>query len=236
MAHGLTQTQCEVETLFMFVAGSDTTAAAMKITMLYIISTPRVYQQLKTEIATALREGRASSPITQAEARALPYLQAVIYEGLRIRPVTTSSLSKEVPPGGDTVHGKFIPGGAFIGTNAPALLRSRELFGEDADTFRPERFLGLDRARLAEMRRNVELTFGYGRWMCAGKPIAFMELDKVYFEVCALGDRYREAVYSPGYGLADKEQPSYSVTSTSSSWTPSGPLSLRATPLSRMLA
>ncbi|ROW08641.1 hypothetical protein VPNG_06154 [Cytospora leucostoma] len=183
MAHGLTQAQCEVETLFMFVAGSDATAAAMKITMLYILSTPRVYQQLKAEIATALREGKASSPITQSEARALPYLQAVIYEGLRIRPVTASALSKMVPPEGDTVHGKFIPGGVVIGANTSALLRSREMFGPDADTFRPERFLGLEEGRLAEMRRNVELTFGYGRWMCAGKPIAFMELNKVYFEL-----------------------------------------------------
>ncbi|KAK7735282.1 hypothetical protein SLS53_007673 [Cytospora paraplurivora] len=183
MAHGLTQAQCEVETLFMFVAGSDTTAAAMKITMLYILSTPRVYQRLKAEIATALREGKASSPIAQSEARALPYLQAVIYEGLRIRPVTASSLSKKVPPEGDTVHGKFIPGGTVIGANLSALLRSKKMFGDDADTFRPERFLGLEGGRLAEMRRNVELTFGYGRWMCAGKPIAFMELNKVYFEL-----------------------------------------------------
>lgn len=186
MSHGFNQIECEVETLFMFIAGSDTTAAALRITMMYVLSTPRVYQRLKAEVATAVLEGKVSSPITMAEAKGLPYLQAVIYEGLRIRPVTTGVMAKQVPPEGDTIDGHFIPGGTSIGTNFSALLRSRELFGPDADCFRPERFLGVGDARLGELRRDVELTFGYGRWMCAGKLIAFMELNKVYFEVRSL--------------------------------------------------
>ncbi|KAI1104934.1 cytochrome P450 [Jackrogersella minutella] len=181
--HGLTQAQCEVETVFMFVAGSDTTASATRITMLYILSTPRVYQRLKEEIVSAIKEGKVSSPITQAEARDLPYLQAVIYEGLRIRPVTSSIIAKEVPPGGDIINGKFIPAGTNIGTNFFALLNSKAVFGDDPEVFRPERFLEVDDKTFVEMQRHVDLTFGYGRWMCAGKNIAMMELNKVYFEL-----------------------------------------------------
>lgn len=59
----------------MFVAGSDTTATAIRITMLYILSAPLVYHRLKREISEAVRDGRASSPIKQAEAKTLPYLQ-----------------------------------------------------------------------------------------------------------------------------------------------------------------
>lgn len=92
-------------------------------------------------------------------------------------------MPKEVPPEGDTIHGKFIPGGTSIGMNPSGLLRSKELFGADADMFRPERFLEIDKEARTKMQRDVELTFGYGRWMCAGKPIAFLELNKVYFEV-----------------------------------------------------
>jgi hypothetical protein len=33
------------------------------------------------------------------------------------------------------------------------------------------------------MRRVAELVFGYGRWGCAGKMIAFLELNKVFVEV-----------------------------------------------------
>lgn len=92
-------------------------------------------------------------------------------------------IAKEVHPEGDTIDGKFLPGGMIVGSNFLSLLRSKALFGEDADVFRPERYLELDQKARSEMERNVELSFGYGRWMCAGKPIAFMELNKIFFEV-----------------------------------------------------
>ncbi|KAM5362190.1 hypothetical protein ACJA88_014140 [Fusarium oxysporum] len=181
--HGLSEGNAQSETLFMFVAGSDTTAAAIRVTLFYLMSCPRVYRKLKEEIRGAVREGRASSPVTAAQTRELPYLQAVIYEGLRMRPVTTGQQAKEVPAGGDTINGYFIPGGTSIAINFSAILGSKALFGPDADVFRPERFIGLSASNLAEMRRNVEMNFGHGRWMCAGKPLAFMELQKVYFEL-----------------------------------------------------
>ncbi|KAI3319254.1 cytochrome P450 [Xylariaceae sp. AK1471] len=181
--HGLTQSECEAEALFMFVAGAETAASVIRITLLYILATPVVYRRLKAEIETAIKNGRASSPITGAEAKELPYLQAVMYEGLRIRPAVTAYFGKQVPPEGDTIHGYFIPGGTSIGKNMPSMLRSKTLFGEDADVFRPERFLEADEATRTEMQRNVDLSFGYGRWMCAGKYIAWLELNKTYFEL-----------------------------------------------------
>ncbi|KAL6920606.1 hypothetical protein FSST1_004632 [Fusarium sambucinum] len=187
-AHGLSEGDAQSEALFVFVAGSDTTAAALRVTLFYVISSPRIYRKLKDEIRKAIDEGRASSPITLAQARELPYLQAVIYEGLRIRPVSTGQQAKEVPPGGDTINGYFVPEGTAIATNFSAIMGSKELFGPDTDVFRPERFIGLPGPDLAEMRRNVEMNFGHGRWMCAGKPIALMELHKVYFELLRVFD------------------------------------------------
>jgi cytochrome P450 len=60
------------------VAGSDTTATAIRATMLYIISTPRVYNTLQSEIDRGIKDGKISSPITNAEAMTLPYLQASV--------------------------------------------------------------------------------------------------------------------------------------------------------------
>ncbi|KAI1387746.1 cytochrome P450 [Hypoxylon trugodes] len=181
--YNLPRTQIEVEALFMFAAGSDTTAAAIRCTFLHLLSTPRVYYRLKDEVGLAVHDGRVSSPITNAEVKELPYLQAVIFEGLRMRPVVTSLMPKEVPHGGDTIDGKFIPEGTSIGVNFWPLLRSKARFGEDADLFRPERLTEADEETRLEMQRQVELAFGYGRWMCAGKPIAMMELNKIYFEL-----------------------------------------------------
>ncbi|KAF4950149.1 hypothetical protein FSARC_13292 [Fusarium sarcochroum] len=180
--HGLTKDECEIESIFMFVAGSDTTASVLRVTMLYVLASPQVYLRLKQEISTATSEGRASNPITNAESKCLSYLQAVIYEGIRIRSVSTNMSFKEVPAGGEMYNGEFLPAGTNIGINFSSLLRSETMFGQDAHVFRPERFLDVDQETSMRMKRDVELTFGLGRWACLGKPIAFLELNKIFFE------------------------------------------------------
>ncbi|KAH6660209.1 cytochrome P450 [Truncatella angustata] len=171
--HGLSQADCESEALLMFIARSDTTASVIRITMPHVLSSQQVYQKLKEEIKRAVTDGKISSTITNAEARALPYLQAVIYESLRIRPVVSDLVFKEVPANDGTA----------IGTNLPSFLLNEDIFEEDSHIFRPERFMKLNSTTLSEMCRNVELQFGYGRWMCAGKPLAQMELNKLPFEL-----------------------------------------------------
>lgn len=113
----------------------------------------------------------------------------MIKEGLRIRPPAPVFFSKTVPPEGDILAGVFVPGGTAVGFNLFPLMRRREHWGDDADLFRPERWLvahedgeeGL--RRIATMDRLVDLAFGSGRFGCAGRPLAFMELNKVFFEV-----------------------------------------------------
>jgi len=67
------------------------------------------------EIDEGIANGKISSPITDNEAKQLPYLQATIKEGLRICPPVSGLMDKEVPPEGDTVDGVFVPGGTKIG-------------------------------------------------------------------------------------------------------------------------
>ena len=123
----------------------------------------------------------------------MPYLTAVVHEGFRIHPPLTDIAPKKVPIGGDTVvvNGKehFLPGGTNIGYSVYGLQRDRGLFGEDADFFRPERWLLDEHAdatqeeHLVEMKRTTEMIFGYGKYQCLGKPIAWLEVRKVIFEV-----------------------------------------------------
>ncbi len=80
-----------------------------------MITTPRVLWRLRVEIDEAVEKGRISSPIQDSEAKALPYLQACIKEGLRMFPPVTSLFPKIVPPEGDTFNGVFLPGGTEIG-------------------------------------------------------------------------------------------------------------------------
>lgn len=90
---------------------------------------------------------------------------------------------KQVPPQGDTIHGYFVPGGTRIAQSFVGIERSKDMFGDDADIFRPERWLNITPDKRREMTQTVELVFGHGRWGCAGKPVAMMEMNKIYVEV-----------------------------------------------------
>ncbi len=59
-----------------------------------------------------------------------------------------------------------------------------EIFASDADVFRPERWFEAQGEQLQKMDNNMKLIFGYGRFECLGKNVAFMELNKVFVEVC----------------------------------------------------
>ncbi|KAK7715156.1 hypothetical protein SLS64_003853 [Diaporthe eres] len=179
-----------IELLTTIVAGSDTTSSATRLTLLYLMTCPRVYYKLKGVIAEAIREGKVSNPISQAEARKIPYLQAVIHEGLRMRPPAPVLTPKVMPPEGGYMGGKFIPGGTAVTSNRKETLIQLQwqlmrnpIFGDDVHIFRPERFTEANDDRRAEMYRTTELIFGSGRWQCAGKSLAFMELNKVFFEL-----------------------------------------------------
>lgn len=180
--HGIDKEACEVEVLFQIGAGSDTTTVAIRSTLFHLATSKRACVRLQEEIDKAIKEGNISSPIRADEGKQLEYLQACIYEGLRMTPPFTGLCSKSPPKGGDTINGMFIPEGTRVGHNIGGLIRRKDVFGDDADIFRPERWLNIERNKKQEMQQVTEMVFGYGRWACLGKPIALMELGKVFVE------------------------------------------------------
>ncbi|EXJ66480.1 uncharacterized protein A1O5_10632 [Cladophialophora psammophila CBS 110553] len=184
MNHGFSQRMCELQVPVQLTAGTETTATAIRSTLLHLLTSPRAYAKLQNEIDQAIANGGLSTPISFREAKDLPYVSAVVYEGLRIHPPFSGQLMKEVPPEGITyTDGRFIPGGTYIGHNTWSAMRDKSIFGDDADMFRPERFIEASPEARANMRSTVDLVFGYGRWQCMGRPISMMELHKVFVEL-----------------------------------------------------
>jgi len=107
-----------------------------------------------------------------------------MYEGMRIHPPAQILMVKRTPPEGDSVLGHHIPGGTKIAWNQFALMRDKELFGDDAYLFRPERWLAVGSEKRQEMERHVELIFGYGKYICSGKQVALSSLNRIFVEVC----------------------------------------------------
>ncbi|KAI5922876.1 pisatin demethylase [Camillea tinctor] len=157
---------------FINVAGTDSVAVALRMILLYVQPTPRVYTLLLAELDQAREKGQISRPVQDAEAKRL-----------RVFPALTPLLNKTVPKGGDNVAGIHLPSGTEVGVDVWGILRSKEYWGDDADLFRPNRWLKLEEKQLQEMTGCLEVLFGYGRYKCLGRGIAIMELNKVLPEL-----------------------------------------------------
>ncbi|KAK4171812.1 putative cytochrome P450 E-class, group I [Triangularia setosa] len=207
VSQGLTPRECELDLVLGVIASADTVAVPMRTIFLYLITSPLVYAKLKAEITAAIKAGTISEPITNQEALKLPYMQAVIHEGLRMMPISAFGFPKRVPSKGDMMCGQHVPGGTDIFPNNLAIQRSKKVFGDDADVFQPERWL-IENTRGAEHRslmvRHIEVIFGHGRWQCPGRMLAWVELNKIFvellrnfdFQVANPRDPWKLSVYS----------------------------------------
>lgn len=175
------------------IAGADTTAATLKSALYYCLRDQRVWECLTHEVRAAGVD--SSKPVSYKDARAMPFVEAVVLEALRILPGVSMPLERYVPRGGYQLSdGSFLPGGTKIGSNPYLLCRDEGTFGEDVEAFRPERWLqnihagetdGDFQARVAGMN-SVSLCFGGGRRVCIGKHLGLYQVYKVLVTLVAL--------------------------------------------------
>ncbi len=93
---------------FIIVGGSETTATTLTGIFNHLCKNERILTRLCTEIRR--RYGKEED-ITIDSIHDLPYLEAVLNEGLRMCNPIPGGLPRMVPEGGDTYCGKFLPGG-----------------------------------------------------------------------------------------------------------------------------
>ncbi|KAI1122552.1 cytochrome P450 [Nemania abortiva] len=192
MRNGISGDDLKAENILQVIAASDTTAGAIRVIFLYIVTNPRVYKILQAEIDDTVRSGiapRTPEIIKYTQAKELRYLQAVIKEAMRISPPINNPLARDIPPEGDTVVIDgceiYLPSGVSIIPSFKAMQRNKSVYGDtDVDVFRPERWLEeTDQEKLEAMNHTYNLAFGHGRWLCLGKAIALRQLGIVIFEL-----------------------------------------------------
>ncbi|OHE90885.1 benzoate 4-monooxygenase cytochrome P450 [Colletotrichum orchidophilum] len=160
-------------------AGSDSTASTMQSLFWHVLSAPHVHSRLVAEIEDAVKSGAMSSTgnVSWKEAQQLPYFQACLKEAMRVRPAVGLNISRLVPPEGAELDGHFFPGGTKVAVNGWVLHRDKRTFGEDADDYRPERWL-VDDDEAKRMERYM-FQFGGGSHVCIGRNLALLEINKV---------------------------------------------------------
>lgn len=104
----------------LVIAGSDTTATALSTILYFLTRHPQQLHRLEEEVRAAFDD---ESQMTDSVLQSLPYLCAVIEEGLRMFPPTAFGLPRISPNGGATVDGHFIPSGVSTQTSEPKPLR-----------------------------------------------------------------------------------------------------------------
>ncbi|KAK4443296.1 cytochrome P450 oxidoreductase [Podospora aff. communis PSN243] len=171
------------------VAGSDTTAISLAAVFYHLLRNPARLHRLQSELTSATESGlicpRDRGVVSWAEAQNLPYLDACIKEAFRVHPAISLILERVTPSGGMMICGEMIPGGTIVGCNPWVIQRQPEIFGEDAEVYRPERWLidvtadgERETSRLREMNANM-LHFGAGSRTCLGKHIGILEIYKL---------------------------------------------------------
>ncbi|KAI1316066.1 hypothetical protein EDD11_010455 [Mortierella claussenii] len=133
-------TDVELRDVFVnfMIAGRDTTAQALTWQFYSLMTNPRVMANLVREIDTVLQGSQIYS--YEMMMHELPYLKAVFHETLRLYPPVPKNVKTvvddDVLPGGIRVYK-----GDIIVISSWCLARNKDVWGEDAEQFVPERWL-----------------------------------------------------------------------------------------------
>lgn len=131
---------------------------------------PDAYSKLTTEIDNAISNNTLYMPVLYAQATKLPYLKACINEGMRLHPSVGLTMPRLVPNGGATISGLYFPSGYRVGINGAVVQYDQGVFGQDADTFNPSRWIDGDSQQHSRMEKTM-IQFGAGSRTCIGKDV-----------------------------------------------------------------
>lgn len=153
----MTDRELRDELVTMLVAGHETTATALAFAFDLLYRHPAVLARLRDELSAA--DGSSS-----------PYLDAVVTETLRLRPIIDANQRKLTRS--RVVAGWELPAGTTV-LPAIALVHRREDLYPNAGQFRPERFLD------GKAESYAWLPFGGGIRRCIGAALAQAEMAEV---------------------------------------------------------
>lgn len=169
---GVTEEMVIAQGIIFLQGGFETTSTTLSLLCHALATNPEAQEMCRTEIIDTVQN---IDDIGHEDIKELPYLEACIKETLRLYPILIRN--SRLCTSDAVVKGMKIKAGTTVVIPVYAMHRNKDFYGEDADEFRPERFLD-DEADGAD-RLDQQLTyhpFGAGPRICIGMRFAMSEM------------------------------------------------------------
>ncbi|KAF7857006.1 hypothetical protein EAF04_009766 [Stromatinia cepivora] len=197
--------ELRVQVLNILLAGRDTTSSLLGFTILTLARDPERYKKLREVILNEFGTFNEPKNITFMNIKTCKYLQWVLNESLRLYPLVPANFrvaNKDTTlPRGGGKDGKskiFVKKGALVEYHVFSLHRREDIWGKDANEFKPERWDG--------KKVGWEyLPFNGGPRICLGQQYALMEASLFIIRMLQKFDQMESV---------DKEDVTFNLTLT----------------------
>ncbi|KAL0954537.1 hypothetical protein HGRIS_003503 [Hohenbuehelia grisea] len=197
----------QFELLNVLMAARDTTGSVMAFVIYLLCLHPDVAQRLRSHVFDVWgKDGQPSYATIQKS----EYMQAVLNETLRIFPPVAMGVrySRSKPsslPSDDPNRPFFMPGSTQITLLPTDIHRNKAFWGEDADEFRPDRWLDPALKQALATNPQMFIPFFQGPRICPGQQFAMAEATYLLARIL---QKYRKFELCPEYQPAGSRPPS----------------------------
>jgi averantin hydroxylase len=156
----------------MVLAGSETMATLLSGVVFYLLKYPKHMKRTVNEVRSAFS---SADEIDLFSTVKLKYMLAVLDETMRLYPPVPAQVGREVPAGGESIGGQYLPGGTKLYL-AQYVMNGLEQNWTERLEFYPERFLDERPAKFEKDNYEVLQPFSVGTRNCIGRNLAYAEM------------------------------------------------------------
>ena len=176
----------------MLYANLDVTLGGISWNVVFLAANQDAQNRLRDEVAakrTEAANGRNESSSETSLSKdfdayllsSSTFLAACVSESARLRPLAAFSVPQSAPTT-RVIDGFVIPAGTSYVIDSYALNIRNPFWGEDSETYRPDRFIESRKGMLTEMRYNY-WRYGFGPRQCMGKYLADLVIRMLLVEL-----------------------------------------------------
>lgn len=191
---GLSDENIIYQMVTFLIAGHETTSGLLSFALYFLLKHPEIWLKAQAMVDEVVGDEK---PSFEHLAR-LPYIDQILKETLRIWP--TAPVFGVYSPVDTVIGGKYpVKKNETVLALLPALHRDPKVWGNDVETFNPDRFATDKQNALPP---NAYKPFGNGMRACIGRPFALQEAQLV---LIMLLQRFDLLAADPNYQLSVKE-------------------------------